>query len=195
MGPRWFAIRLPLAVTVGDAPMMSPKDSLAYQGAIHPPGGDGYYKSGRRGATLELPALPKSVFVDRAQVAEWLRIMDEMEAQHKQALNRELKTAFAALGSSAMTGSNRQEVKDSRVPSKTFSIGPGAIEWMKSWDEWVKKNGELAEPKPAISTEETLELTLPSCTANPSCGEDDVICPQCKAGNCPGAKCWRGCNG
>jgi hypothetical protein len=34
-----------------------------------------------------------------------------------------------------------------------------------------------------------IEVSL--CTAKPSCGFPDEECPVCKAGNCPGVKCWR----
>jgi hypothetical protein len=59
------------------------------------------------------------------------------------------------------------------VPGVTYDLGNGL-------------SITLDEGKPA-------EAEGSLCTANPSCGKPDEECPVCKAGNCPGAKCWRGC--
>jgi hypothetical protein len=59
-------------------------------------------------------------------------------------------------------------------------------EWQRMKEEYEAALG-MPGPPP-------LEVEVSLCTAKPSCGFPDEECPVCKAGNCPGVKCWR-CGG
>jgi hypothetical protein len=94
-----------------------------------------------------------------------------------------------------------------QAPQQGFTVGiidangnpqpnPDAMDY----DAWIKKyfGDDLDAARKAVEGEVSRrglppEVEVSPCTAKPSCGFPDEECPVCKAGNCPGAKCWRGC--
>jgi hypothetical protein len=68
------------------------------------------------------------------------------------------------------------------------------------WAYYVGEGaGKVRRPQaPDISQQDTQEMPaleiVELCSAKPPCGLPDEECGQCRAKNCPGVKCWRGCN-
>jgi hypothetical protein len=95
-----------------------------------------------------------------------------------------------------------------QAPHQGFTVGiidangnprpnPDAMDY----DAWIKKyfGDDLDAARRAVEGEVgrrglPLEIEVSLCTAKPSCDFPDEECPVCKAGNCPGVKCWR-CGG